>query len=164
MDKNGGFCILKIKFPKLSEVKIKEGFFQGSQIRQLMLDCDFEKSLTDFERQTWLSLKAVINIFLGNTKSRNYKHLVNTMLQNFQKIKVNTSLKVRILHSHLDFFPENLRAVSDEHGERCHQGIAVLEMRYQSKWSVNALTDYCWSLITDEPNFHHRPAWKRISF
>ena len=31
------------------------------------------------------------------------------------------SLKIHFLHSHLDFFPENLGDVSDEHGERFHQ-------------------------------------------
>jgi hypothetical protein len=33
----------------------------------------------------------------------------------------NVSLKVRFLDPHLEFFPENLGAVSDEHGERFHQ-------------------------------------------
>ena len=56
-----------------------------------MLDCNFEKRLADLERQTWLPVKAIINNFLGNTKFRNYKHLVNTMLQNFQEIKMNMS-------------------------------------------------------------------------
>ena len=37
------------------------------------------------------------------------------------------SLKVHFLHSHLPFFHENLGAVSDEHGERFHQDIAVIE-------------------------------------
>ena len=72
------------------------------------------------------------------------------MLQNFQGMKVNMSLKIHNLHSHLDFFPENLGAVSDEHEERFHQDIAKIEKRYQGKWSVNALADYFWSLMTDE--------------
>ncbi|KAF2350797.1 Reverse transcriptase domain [Trinorchestia longiramus] len=41
------------------------------------------------------------------------------------------SLKVHFLHSHLDFFPENLGGVSDKHGERFHQEIAAIEKRYQ---------------------------------
>ena len=53
------------------------------------------------------------------------------------------------LHPYLDFFPENLRAVSDEHGAIFHQDIAEIAKRYQSKWSVNALADYCWSFMTD---------------
>jgi hypothetical protein len=30
------------------------------------------------------------------------------------------SLKIDFLHSHLDFFPENLGSTSDEQGERFH--------------------------------------------
>ena len=146
MDKNGkGFWVLKRKFPKLSEAKIKKGVFQGLQIRQLMLDCDFEKSLTNIERQTCLPVKTVINNFLGNRKSKNYKHLVNIMLQNFQEMKVNMSLKIHIVHSHLNFSPENLGAVSDEHGERFHKDIAEIE-KSPSRNSETHFNLYCWDL------------------
>ena len=64
-----------------------------------MLDCDFEKSLTELERQTWLSVKVVINNFLGNTKSRNHKHLIDNELQNFREMKMNISLKIEMMHS-----------------------------------------------------------------
>ena len=40
------------------------------------------------------------------------------------------SLKIHFLHSHWDFFPPNLGAVSDEQGERFHQDIATIEKRY----------------------------------
>jgi len=43
------------------------------------------------------------------------------------------SLKIHFLESHLNFFPENLGEVSDEHGERFHQDILDLEKRYQGK-------------------------------
>lgn len=39
---------------------------------------------------------------------------------------LNMSLKIHFLHSHLDFFPENLGDVSDEHGERFHQEIKTI--------------------------------------
>jgi hypothetical protein len=61
------------------------------------------------------------------------------------------SLKVHFLGSHLDFFPENLCAVSDEHGERFHQDIYNMEKRYQGKWSLSMLLDYCWILKRDVP-------------
>ena len=51
------------------------------------------------------------------------------MMQNFQEMKVNISLNIPVLDSHLDFFPENLEAVSDEHGERFHQNNAEIEKR-----------------------------------
>jgi hypothetical protein len=61
------------------------------------------------------------------------------------------SLKVHFLDSHLDFFPENLGVVSDEHGERFHQDISNMEKRYQGKWSPSMLADYCWILKRDVP-------------
>jgi hypothetical protein len=63
----------------------------------------------------------------------------------------NMSLKVHFLDSHLDFFPENLGAVSGEHGERFHQDISNLEKRYPGKWSLSMLADYCWTLNRDVP-------------
>ena len=44
---------------------------------------------------------------------------------------VNMSLKINFLHSHLDYFPENLCDESDEHGERFHQQMKVMKTRYQ---------------------------------
>ena len=46
------------------------------------------------------------------------------------------SLKIHFLHSHLDFFPDNLGDVSDEQGERFHQDISVIEIRYQGKLMI----------------------------
>ena len=51
----------------------------------------------------------------------------------FQKLGCRMSLKIHFLHSHLDFFPENMGDVSDEHGERFHQDISEIETRYQGK-------------------------------
>jgi hypothetical protein len=46
-------------------------------------------------------------------------------------LKSNMSTKLHFLHAHLDYFPENLGDVSDEHGERFHQDILIMEKRYQ---------------------------------
>jgi hypothetical protein len=53
----------------------------------------------------------------------------------------------------LDFFRENLGAVSDQHGERFHQDISNMEKQYQGKWSLSMLADYCW---TSREMFHRR--------
>jgi hypothetical protein len=45
----------------------------------------------------------------------------------------------------------NLGAVSDEHGERFHQDISNMEKRYQGKWSLSMLADYCCTLKRDVP-------------
>lgn len=62
---------------------------------------------------------------------------------------VKMSLKIHFLYSHLDFFPENLGQVSDEHGERFHQDLKFFEQNYQGYWDQAMLGDYCWSIIRD---------------
>ena len=59
------------------------------------------------------------------------------------------SLKIHFLHSHLDFFPENCGAVSDEHEKHFHQDISSMEKRYQGKWNWAMLADYCRTLARD---------------
>ena len=83
---------------------------------------------------------------MGKIRAENYKELVNTMLKSYQKIGARMSLKIHFFHSHLDFFPKNLGDVSDEHGERFHQDIAIMESRYQEKFTPNMMGDYCWTL------------------
>jgi hypothetical protein len=101
---------------------------------------------------------------LGNNKADNYQEIVERLLELYEAMGCNMSLKIHFLHSHLDFFPQCLGAVSDEHGERFHQDIAVIEKRYQGKWSVNMLSDYCWSIIRDVPetNYKRKSSAKKI--
>jgi hypothetical protein len=94
---------------------------------------------------------------LGNRKSEQYAQIVEELILSFQEMGCNMSLKLHFLHSHLDFFPENLGAVSDEHGERFHQTIRVLEERYSGKCQgISMLTDYCWTVQRE-----HEGAYKR---
>jgi hypothetical protein len=66
-------------------------------------------------------------------------------------------LKVHVLHSHLDFFPENLSDVSDEKGERFNQDIKAMEHCYQGFWNDFVLADYCWMLYRDASDIvYHR--------
>jgi len=66
------------------------------------------------------------------------------------------SVKIHFLESHLDFFPENLGEVSDEHGERFHQDILAMEKRYQAKWTSSMLADYYWNPKRDVPEAYYR--------
>jgi hypothetical protein len=72
-------------------------------------------------------------------------------------------LKIHFLESHLDSLPENLGEVSDEHGERFHEDIMLMEMRYQSEWTSSMLEDNSllvssnsWTLKRDVPDAKHR--------
>ncbi|UYV64585.1 K02A2.6-like [Cordylochernes scorpioides] len=132
MDRNAsGFAYLKHKFSSISEAKIKEGIFVGPQIRELQQDGNFQNSLNEVEAAAWNSFRNVCKNFLGSVKVENYRDIVNDLLLSYKALRCNMSLKIHFLHSHLDFFPDNLGAVSDEHGERFHQAISSMEKRYQ---------------------------------
>jgi len=143
MDKTGrGFEYVRNKFPNVTDAKIKEGIFIGSQIRELMQDKQFDEDLNESERNAWLSFKRICKDFLGNHKAVNYQDVVQGY---------SMSLKIHFLESHLDFFPENLGKVSDEHMERIHQDL-VIEKQYQGKWTAGMLADYCWTQKRDVPD------------
>ncbi|GBN94854.1 hypothetical protein AVEN_111189-1 [Araneus ventricosus] len=110
--------------------KVKEGVFVGPDIRKLMKDEKFEACMAKVEKEAWSSYKEVINKFLGNYKDPNFKQIVQSMLENFKKLGCSCSLKVHFLMCHLDYFPEILGAVSEEHDERFHQDIKQMECRY----------------------------------
>ncbi|GBL92283.1 hypothetical protein AVEN_35833-1 [Araneus ventricosus] len=122
------------QFPGLSEAKLKEGAFVGPDIRKMMKDENFETKMETNERKAWESFK------LG----------------------CSMSLKVHFLDSHLDYFPENLGAVSEEQGEIFHQDIKKMERRYQGKLNVSMIAEYCWILQRDNPcKVHKRKSDKR---
>ncbi|UYV78509.1 hypothetical protein LAZ67_16001816 [Cordylochernes scorpioides] len=112
--------------------------------------------LNEVEAAAWNSFRNVCKNFLGNVMAENYRDLVNELLLSYKALRCNMSLKIHFLHSHLDFFPENLGAVSDEHGERFHQDISSIKKRYQGKWSPGLLADYCWTLKRDVPQAKYR--------
>jgi len=127
MDKTGrGFQYLRNKFPNEGDAKIKEGIFVGPQIRELMQDKQFDEDLKETESNAWFSFKRICKDFLGNHKAANYQYVVQDLLISYKAVGCNMTLKIHFLASHLEFFPENLGEVSDEHGERFHQDILAI--------------------------------------
>jgi hypothetical protein len=93
-------------------------------------DEQFDHILSGNEKRAWNDFRLVATNFLGNNKADNYKELVEYLLLSYEELGCNMSLTIHFLHSHLDFFPENCGALSDEHGERIHRDIAAMEKRY----------------------------------
>ena len=160
MNKEGLAFYLRKKFLRISDAKIKgnfcwstdQGAFQGQ---------GFNNILEGDEQCAWESFKMVATHFLGNDRAENYRELVGNLLSCYQKLGCNMSLKIHFLHSHLDYFPENCGAVSDEHGERFHQDISHMEKRYQGKWSCEMLADYCWAMKRDAPEVTYKRSAKK---
>ena len=74
------------------------------------------------------------------------------------------SLKIHFLHSHVNFFPPNLGAVSDEHGERFHLDITKMESNYQGKWNPGMMADFCRMLLRDTPEAKYTRSSKKTHF
>lgn len=152
LNKEGAcFQYIKSQFPKLSDAKIKEGVFDGPQIRKMFRDTNFIGKMNETEKDAWLSFQNVATNFLGNKKSPDYKKIVTKMVDDFRKLGCLMNLKLHFLDSHLDKFPENLGDYSEEQGERFHQDIKVMETRYQGRWDENMMADFCWMLKRDMP-------------
>jgi hypothetical protein len=116
----------------------------------------FESVPNEVELAAWIIFKDACSNFLGNNKARNYQETVERFIQSYDVVGLNMSLKIYFLHSHLDFVPQNLGAVRDEHRGNFHQDIARMEKRYQGKWSLNMLSDYCWIIIMDVPETNYK--------
>jgi hypothetical protein len=65
------------------------------------------------------------------------------------------SLRIRFLHSHLNFFPENLSEIGDEQN-KLFQDIKSMEHHYQGFWNDYVMEDYCLMLHCDAPDIAYR--------
>ena len=84
-------------------------------------------------KAAWQSFKNVSQNFLGNAKSEDYENIVNELLENDKNVGCSMNRKLHFLHSHLDYFPQNLGDYSEEEGERFYQDISEMESRYQGR-------------------------------
>jgi hypothetical protein len=109
---SAGFMCLKNVCQRISGAEIKEGVFVGSQIRQ---DIKPEDQPSVVENAEWKSLKNVTTNFLGNYKAGNYCDSLADLVQSYQAMGCNMSLKEHFLCSHVDFFPQNLGSVGHFH-------------------------------------------------
>lgn len=92
-----------------------------------------------------------ISVLVYPWKCENYEDLVGDMVKCFPVINCSVSLKLHFLDSHLDFFPQNLLIISNEHGEKFHQDISIFETCFSERWNGSMLAEYCWSVIRDIP-------------
>ena len=96
-----------------------------------MEDTSFITNMTENKKSTWVAFMYVAKNFLGNMKAENYQEIVAEMLQAFRKLGCRRVVEIHFLHSHVTYFPENFGRLSEEHGERFHPNMKVMEQRYQ---------------------------------
>ena len=69
LDKDGDcFTYLCYAFPGLTMEKLKAGIFDSPQIRLIIRDPEFEKSMNEVELEAWKIFVLAVKKFLGNNK------------------------------------------------------------------------------------------------
>ena len=121
-----------------------------------MKDEAFDAKLSEREFAAWSSFKAAINRFLGNNRQASYVSTVSELLENYKNVDCRMSLKLHFLNSHLDFFPQNLGAASDEQGACFYQDILKMGRHYQGRWDPAMMNDYCWFLFRETYEILHK--------
>ena len=156
LDKYGEcFKYICRSFPRQTIEKLKAGIFDEPDIRKLMQDENFIFSMNLYEADAWWGFVGVVQNFLGNRTAANFEEVVQNMLDAYQRLGANMSIKV----STSFLLTGN---VGDEQGERFHQDIKEMETRYQRRWDARMMADYCWSIKRDNPKANHsRQSQKR---
>lgn len=113
----------------LTFLLISLGVLNGPDIRKLMNTNSFEDALDEGILATWHAIKADIKGVLGKKRENNYEARVKTILDWFRIIGVRMSLKIHLLHAHIDKFKRQLSTESEEQGERYHQVALPFENR-----------------------------------
>ena len=67
------------------------------------------------------------------------------------------SVKLHFLFSHIDRFPDNLGAISDEQGELFHMDLKTQGECYHGRWDRHVMTVYYWNLKWNCPETVHDP-------
>ena len=141
-------------FSRLSIEKLKAGVFDGPNIRKLIKNENFTSNMTTLELNAWNSFLGVIQNFLKSHWSHDYLNFIESMLNSYGDIGTNMSIKIHFLHSHLDRFPGNCGAYSDEQGKHFHQDIMVID-RYQGLWNQRMIADDYWNVKRDTDGHNH---------
>ena len=149
----------------MTDAKLEARIFTGPEICSVIIDSSLPASLNEMELEVWSSFFNVVKKFLENHKAENHHQLIQNMLKSCERMGCRMSLKMHFLHSHLDFFPANLGAVSDEHGKCFHQQTLIMENRYNCNFNPNLMEDYCWFLQTEtSSSFKQQKKRKHQSF
>lgn len=94
-----------------------------------MKNQDFPKVLNRQNLGAWNAVIAVITKVLGKKRSEDYEQLVIDMMEAYRVIDVHMSLKIHLMHFHMNYFSQQLSTESDEQGERYHQVALPFEAR-----------------------------------
>ena len=136
----------------------------GPQVNRLMKLDSFSEKLSAVERTAWKSFVSVVEGFLENHKADNFKNIVEELVDAYEKMGCRISLKLHVLHSHIDEFKDNMGDYSEKQGERFHQDVKSFEERYKGQYNESMTGDYIWNLVRENELMYNRQLRKKSSF
>ena len=81
-----------------------------------------------------------------------------------EKMGCRMSLKLHILHSHIDEFKPSMGDYSEGQGERFHQDVKFFEERYKGQRNENMMGDYIRNLLREKQSLVQLAFSQKISF
>jgi hypothetical protein len=159
--RSAAYEAIRNMFPELSDAKVQGGIFTGPQIRKCIQHTkDLESVMNSKEKAAFLAFQTVVSGFLGGFRSPYYEEQIEHMIKCYQEVGCRMSLKLHMMHSHLDEFKDNLSDYSEQHGERFHQDMKDMEARYMRQCNETMMGDYIWGLQRDSDTVYKK---KRLS-
>jgi hypothetical protein len=73
----------------------------------------------------------MVDNIVGNSRKPDYKDMMQSLLENCKSLGCSVSIKLNSIHSHADYFPQNLDSVSHEYYEGFHQDTREIYKRSQ---------------------------------
>jgi len=96
--------------------------------------------LKEQKEAAWDTFVLAVHNFFGSHKADNYADLEGVLVTAYQRLGCRLSMKMYFFHSQLTFFPSNMGAMSDEHGESFQQETGTMKATCQGFFNPN-LTD-----------------------
>lgn len=147
LSQNGQCFQYLVQNSNKSEAKIQNGVYTGPEIRKLLKDNDFISTMTTTEELCWKSFSNLCQNVLGNNVSCDWSNIVDEFIQSMKNMGcTRMSNKMHLLYKHKKQYEKHLGKFSDEHGERLHKEMEIIETRYRPQLNREMLSDYIWSL------------------
>ena len=102
-------------------------------MKRLMKSGSFSEKLSAVERRAWKSFVSVVEGFSGNHKANNFREIVKELVDAYAKMGCRMSLKLHVLHSHIDKFKDNMGDYLDEQDERFQQDLKLFKERNEGQ-------------------------------
>ena len=137
---------------------------RGKDQRWSFCGSSSEALIRAVERRFWKSFVSVTEGFLGNHMADIFREIMEELVDAYEKMGCRMSLKLHVLHSHIDEFKDNMGDCSEEQGERFHQDVKLFEEHYKGQYNESIMGNYIWNLVRESELTYNWQSQKKLLF